>query len=201
MGLFAVLVIGAYLVGSIPFGLLVTKLIGGVDIRLVGSGNIGATNVLRAVGKGPAVLTLVLDFLKGFLPVFLMQRLGGSEIWIAGAGLAAFLGHLYPIFLGLKGGKGVATALGVLLGIMPLVALLGVGIWLATALIWRYSSLAALTAALVIPFLAWALYGMIPYLLFAGVLSILVIYRHHENIKRLLAGTESRIGQKLRADG
>ena len=201
MGLFIILVFGAYLLGSIPFGLLISRLFKGVDIRQVGSGNIGATNVLRMVGRVPGAITLFLDGAKGFLPVIAMRWVGGSEAWVTGAGLAALLGHLYPVFLGFKGGKGVATGFGALLGAMPMVAIFGVGIWVGVALVWRYASLAAMVAASCIPFLVWLFDGRTPYFLFSGILAFFIIYRHQENIRRLLAGIESRIGQKITADG
>src|SRR5574337_449986 len=152
-----------YLAGSIPFGLLIAKISKGVDVRKVGSGNIGATNVLRVVGSGAGALTLALDALKGWAPVALSKLLGAPELLIATVGLAAFLVHLYPLFLGFRGGKGVATALGVLLALFAKIALLIVGVWLLTAAIFRYSSLAALVAAVAAPVLVWALDGRPPY--------------------------------------
>lgn len=190
-----------YFAGSIPFGFLIAKMAGGVDVRNAGSGNIGATNVLRVVGSGAGALTLALDALKGWAPVVLSVRLGSPELLVAAVGLAAFLGHIYPVFLGFRGGKGVATALGVLLGLFAKIALLTIGIWLLTAAIFRYSSLAALVAAIAAPVLVWILDGRLPYLGVTTVICGVVLLRHRDNLQRLIAGKEGKIGQKLqRAD-
>jgi len=193
----AAAVLGAYLVGAIPFGLFIAKAMAGVDVRTVGSGNIGATNVLRAAGAKAAVLTLLADCLKGFLPVMLSGRVF-AEPWVPVlAGIAAIAGHNYPVYLGFKGGKGVATSLGVVLAASPWLGLLCLATWLAAAILWRYSSLAALVAFAVYPLATFATRSdNAP----QGLLSLFVFgmmyYRHRENIKRLLAGTEPRIGQK-----
>jgi glycerol-3-phosphate acyltransferase PlsY len=188
----------AYLAGSVPFGLLIARLKGNVDLRRVGSGNIGATNVLRAVGKGAAALTLVGDIGKGAAAVVLARGLGASSWVLAAVALAAVLGHLFPIFLGFRGGKGVATTLGVVLAAMPAVGGLLILVWLLVAVVWRYSSLAALAAAVARPPLAWLLDGR-PVMVLFGVLSAaLIFWRHRENIKRLRHGTEGKIGQKAR---
>jgi glycerol-3-phosphate acyltransferase PlsY len=193
-----VLVAIAYLAGSVPFGLLIARLKGNVDLRRVGSGNIGATNVLRAVGKGAAALTLVGDIGKGAAAVVLARGLGASSWVLAAVALAAVLGHLFPIFLGFRGGKGVATTLGVVLAAMPAVGGLLILVWLLVAVVWRYSSLAALAAAVALPALAWLLDGR-PVMVLFGVLSAaLIFWRHRENIKRLRHGTEGKIGQKAR---
>lgn len=186
-----------YLSGSIPFGLLIAKASKGVDVRGIGSGNIGATNVLRAAGKGAAALTLALDMLKGWAPVALGRILGASDAQVAGVALAAFLGHLYPVFLRFRGGKGVATFLGVLLALLPKVAFLVVGVWLLIAAVFRYSSLAALVAAAASPLLVWLLDGRRGFVALAVVLSGFILIRHRENMRRLLAGEERRIGQRL----
>ena len=186
-----------YLSGSIPFGLLIAKASKGVDVRGIGSGNIGATNVLRAAGKGAAALTLALDMLKGWAPVALGRILGVSDAQVAGVALAAFLGHLYPVFLGFRGGKGVAIFLGVLLALLPKVAFLVVGVWLLIAAVFRYSSLAALVAAAASPLLVWLLDGRRDFVVVAVVLSGFILIRHRENMRRLLAGDERRIGRKL----
>jgi glycerol-3-phosphate acyltransferase PlsY len=186
-----------YVSGSIPFGLLIAKASKGVDVRGIESGNIGATNVLRAAGKGAAALTLALDMLKGWAPVALGRIVGASDALVAGVALAAFLGHLYPVFLRFRGGKGVATFLGVLLALLPKVAFLVAGVWLLIAAVFRYSSLAALVAAAVSPLLVWLLDGRRGFVALAVVLSGFILIRHGENMRRLLAGEERRIGQRL----
>jgi glycerol-3-phosphate acyltransferase PlsY len=196
VGIDLLLVVGAYLLGGIPFGIVVAQLQGGVDLRRVGSGNIGATNVLRALGKGAAALTLLGDIGKGALAVGLGRWMGGSAELLAALALAAVLGHLFPVFAGFRGGKGVATALGVVLAAMPAVGALLVALWLAAALVWRYSSLAALLAVTALPFLAWGLDGRPPLVALGVGLFLLVVWRHRDNIRRLRAGTEGRIGEK-----
>ena len=153
------LLVAAYLLGSVPFGLLVARAQGGVDLRRVGSGNIGATNVLRAVGKGAAALTLLGDMGKGAAAVGLGRWLGVSPTVLAMIALAAVAGHLFPVFGGFRGGKGVATTLGVILAAMPAVGALLLLIWLLVAAVWRYSSLAALVASAAMPVLAWLVDG------------------------------------------
>jgi glycerol-3-phosphate acyltransferase PlsY len=187
----AVAALAGYLLGSIPSGLLITRAAGLGDVRQIGSGNIGATNVLRTGKRSLAALTLLGDLGKGAVAV-LVAALWGSEPALA-AGLGAFLGHLYPVWLGFKGGKGVATYLGVLVGIAAPVAAAFIAIWLAVAYLTRYSSLSALTAAAAVPVILallgnWGAVGLFT------VLTILVFLRHHENITRLLRGKESRIG-------
>ncbi|MQB36791.1 glycerol-3-phosphate 1-O-acyltransferase PlsY [Agrobacterium tumefaciens] len=183
-----------YLFGSIPFGLLLTRMAGLGDVRKIGSGNIGATNVLRTGNKKLAAATLLLDALKGTAAVLVANALWGYEASLV-AGFFAFLGHLFPVWLGFKGGKGVATYIGVLLGVAPLMMLAFALIWLATAFITRYSSLSALLAMLVIPVALWVL-GPEKTALLVTLLSVISWWKHRENIMRLLAGTESRIGQK-----
>lgn len=185
-----------YLLGSVSSAILICKLLGKADPRSTGSGNPGATNVLRSHGRGPAAATLAGDVLKGVLPVLLAKLLGMSPLVIALAGLGAFFGHLFPVFFGFRGGKGVATYIGVLFGMS---LWLGVGfaaIWLATAALTRYSSLAALVAAAVTPLVA--LIGGLPVsmVLALAVMAVAIFWRHGENIARLRAGTESRIGQR-----
>lgn len=186
-----------YLAGSIPFGFLIAKLSKGVDVRHVGSGNIGATNVLRVVGSGAGALTLALDVLKGWAPVALSQRLGAPELLVAAVGLAAFLGHLYPPFLSFRGGKGVATALGVMLALFAKIALLIVGIWLVIAALFRYSSLAALITSVASPLLVWLLDGRPSSVGLTIVICGFILLRHRNNLERLMAGEEGKIGQKL----
>lgn len=191
-------VAGAYLVGSVPFGLVVARVRRGVDLRQVGSGNIGATNVLRAAGKTAAALTLVGDIGKGALAVGAGHLAGGGPGLLAALGLAVVLGHLFPVFAGFRGGKGVATALGVILATMPAVAGLLLLVWLAVALRWRYSSLAALVATAAMPPLAWALDGRPAMLALAAALAVLVFWRHRGNLRRLREGTEGKIGEQVR---
>lgn len=194
-----------YLVGSLSFAVLVSRAMGLNDPRTYGSKNPGATNVLRSGSKAAAVVTLLLDAAKGWLPVALVQwfgqQYGLGEGTMAMAGLAAFVGHLYPVFFRFVGGKGVATALGVLLGISPLLGLAVAVTWLAMAWFFRYSSLASLTAAVAAPIVyvladgqAWYLDKSV--LLSLSVMSLLLMYRHAENIGRLARGTESRLGGK-----
>jgi glycerol-3-phosphate acyltransferase PlsY len=182
-----------YLFGSISFGLLITRAAGLGDVRKIGSGNIGATNVLRTGNKGLAALTLLLDALKGTAAV-LIAGLYGTEFAII-AGFFAFLGHLFPVWLGFKGGKGVATYLGVLAGLMWKVALVFAAIWIAVAFVLRYSSLAALVAAVAVP-LVFFLMGYQDFSVVFAVMSAIVFIKHRANISRLLAGTESQIGSK-----
>lgn len=183
-----------YLLGSIPFGLVITRAFGLGDLRKIGSGNIGATNVLRTGNKGAALATLLLDSGKGAIAVLLARALAGPDIAMI-AGAAAFLGHLFPIWLGFKGGKGVATFLGTLLALDWRVALVACAIWLLMALVARMSSLAALTAAAASPIAAWLLHSPKLALVVAG-MAVLIFVRHHSNIARLLNGTEPRIGKK-----
>jgi glycerol-3-phosphate acyltransferase PlsY len=188
----AAFVVG-YLLGSIPFGLVLTRLAGLGDIRNIGSGNIGATNVLRTGNKGLAAATLLLDMLKGTAAV-LVAGIYGIEFAIA-AGLGAFLGHLFPVWLGFKGGKGVATYIGVLLGLMWQAALLFCAVWIVIAFAFRYSSLSALTACVVTPVALWFM-GRADLAILFAVLSVIVFIKHRANIARLLAGTEGKIGAK-----
>ena len=184
---------GGYLLGSIPFGLILGKLAGLGDVREVGSGNIGATNVLRAGGKKLAALTLLLDAGKGTAAVLIAARFGGEPAALA-AGLGAFLGHLYPVWLGFRGGKGVATYIGVVLGLHWPAALAFCGVWLLVALVTRYSSLAALAASAATLAILAAL-GNWPLATLALVFTVLLIVRHRSNIQRLLRREETRIGE------
>jgi acyl phosphate:glycerol-3-phosphate acyltransferase len=184
-----------YLMGSVPYGLVVTKLAGLGDIREIGSGNIGATNVLRTGRKDLALLTFLGDSFKGTLAIVLMHYVAPEAAVLAGLG--AFLGHCFPVWLGFKGGKGVATYIGVLLGLHWPAALLFCGIWLVMALVFRISSLAALTATLVLPIvIALGLLGPVAGWWVFPLLSVLVFLTHRANIERLLKGTEPRIGAK-----
>ncbi|GLR84797.1 glycerol-3-phosphate acyltransferase [Bradyrhizobium iriomotense] len=183
-----------YLLGSIPFGLILTKLAGTQDLRSIGSGNIGATNVLRTGRKGLAAATLLLDALKGTAAVVIAGYIAGPNAAMI-AGLGAFLGHLFPVWLKFKGGKGVAVYIGILLGLFWPGALFFCLLWLATAFTTRYSSLSALVAAFVAPIFLWW-FGHLALASLAAVLTLLLFYMHRENIKRLQSGSESRIGQK-----
>ena len=187
----------AYLIGAIPFAVVVSKLFGLSDPRHYGSGNPGATNVLRSGNKSAAALTLLGDAAKGWVAVWLMQHWGpGTASSVALAGAAAFIGHVFPVTLGFKGGKGVATALGVLAGFSGWLALACMGVWLALALILRYSSAAALGAAVAAPLAAQALIGEAAISGASVFMTGILIWRHAGNIKRLLAGTEPKIGSK-----
>ena len=186
-----------YLLGSIPFGVLLTRLTGGPDLRSIGSGNIGATNVLRTGRKGLAATTLICDMLKGTAAVLIAAHFAGTDAALA-AGLGAFLGHLFPVWLKFKGGKGVATYIGLLLGLAWPAALIFCAIWLAVALAFRYSSLSALVASALTPPALWFLGRPDTALLFL-LLSVLLWIMHRANIARLLAGREGKIGATTQA--
>ena len=196
MGVFLILIglIVGYLLGSIPFGLILTRLAGTGDIRGVGSGNIGATNVLRTGRKGLAAATLLGDMLKGAVAVLVMKNIGGTDPALA-AGFAAVLGHVFPVWLNFKGGKGVATYIGVLIAVSWPVALSFGIVWILVAGLLRYSSLAGLIATLVTPALLWVFVRGNADWVFA-ILTVLVWVMHRANISRLLAGTEAKIGSK-----
>ncbi len=184
----------AYLLGSVPFGVLIARALGLGDLRAIGSGNIGATNVLRTGNKGAAAATLLLDGAKGGVAVLVARALVGEPAALV-AGFAAFLGHLFPVWLGFRGGKGVATFLGVLLALDVAAGLAACATWLATAFLFRYSSLAALVASASGPVWLW-LFGRPDAALLGLALAVLVWIRHQTNIRRLLAGDEPRIGRK-----
>jgi len=187
----------SYFIGAVPFGLLFGKIFSNIDVRSVGSGNIGATNVLRAAGKKAAVMTLLADCLKGLLPVLAVKLMFHDDAVTGLTGAASILGHNYPIYLAFKGGKGVATSFGVVLAVAPQIGVACLATWLIVSLIWRYSSLSALIAFALYPVITFSAYTVSRPL---GLLSLfvfgLIYYRHRENIKRLLAGTEPKIGQK-----
>jgi glycerol-3-phosphate acyltransferase PlsY len=193
-------VVGAYLVGSMSFAVVVSRTMGLDDPRTYGSGNPGATNVLRSGNRSAAALTLALDALKGFLPVWAVAAFGApmglGEGVAALVGLAAFIGHLWPVFFGFKGGKGVATAAGVMMGLNPWLGLAAVATWLIVAFFLRYSSLAAIVAAVFAPFFQWLMWGFGPTTAALAFMGALLLWRHRGNIRKLLDGTESRIGQK-----
>lgn len=189
-------VLAAYLLGSIPFAVVVSRVYGLADPRSYGSGNPGATNVLRSGNKKAALLTLLGDALKGWLAVFAAQALVPSETIVGLVALAVFFGHLFPVFLKFKGGKGVATAAGVLIGISPLLGLAVLGTWLLIAFAFRYSSLAAIAAAALAPVYVGLAQGVNGTLVVVAILSMALIGKHWQNIQRLLAGQESKIGSK-----
>jgi len=185
----------SYLVGSIPFGVIFSRWIAGVDPRNSGSGNIGFTNVLRTAGRGPAVLTLLGDLSKGYLAVRSSMYFSMQEPWIWLAGISAVFGHLYPVSLGFKGGKGVATGLGVIYGIQPLFGWVTVAIWGLAVWLWRYSSLGAILAFGLLPL--WVLwFRPVPEtVVFSVILSGMILLKHRSNIHRLRSGTEPKIGR------
>jgi acyl phosphate:glycerol-3-phosphate acyltransferase len=194
-------VVASYLIGAIPFGLIFARNLSGIDVRTIGSGNIGATNVLRASGKKAAILTLLCDALKGYIPVLIVQLIFNpevTEVTMALSGAAAILGHIFPVYLKFKGGKGVATSFGVILAVAPKIGLACLIIWLVAAMVWRYSSLSALLAFTSYPIISLSTSANSHK--FLNVLSLFIFgmmyYRHRDNIKRLLSGTESKIGQK-----
>lgn len=200
LAIFAVL---GYFIGSIPFAVVISRAMGLADPRTYGSGNPGATNVLRTGNKTAAILTLLGDAAKGWLAVWLAHRINGQADVIAVTALAVFLGHLFPLFLKFKGGKGVATALGVLLAIEPLLGLATMLSWLITAVFFRMSSLAAIASALFAPFYYFILSGVLwhastPLLAALIVISLLLIWRHKANIARIVNGTEPKLGKKSR---
>jgi glycerol-3-phosphate acyltransferase PlsY len=188
----AALVTTAYLIGSIPTGLLLGKVYG-IDVRTEGSGNIGATNLYRTVGRKVGIITLIGDCLKGLIPVMLVKYSCGLQpeyaVWV---GLAAFCGHVFSVFLKFKGGKGVATALGVFLALAPLALVAAVVVFAALMIIWRYVSLGSICAAATMPIAVALLGGSKILIIVTLVIALVVILRHHENIRRLLAGTENK---------
>ncbi|MDR2188458.1 MAG: glycerol-3-phosphate 1-O-acyltransferase PlsY [Azonexus sp.] len=192
----ALAIVAAYLLGSIPFAMIAAKLFGLADPRTYGSGNPGATNVLRSGNKKAALFTLIGDALKGWAAVFAAQHGGFSDTVIGLVALAVFFGHLFPVFLRFKGGKGVATGAGVLLALDPLLGLAVIATWLLVAFVSRYSSAAAVVAAGLAPVYSALSHGSGGYLAVVGIIAIALIAKHWQNIQRLLAGQESRIGGK-----
>lgn len=197
-----VMVIVGYLVGSLSFAVIVSRVMGLADPRSYGSGNPGATNVLRSGNKAAAIATLMLDALKGYVPVLaallLAERFGWGDRTVALTGLAAFLGHLWPIFFKFKGGKGVATAAGVLFAFNPLLGLATLVTFAIIAAFFRYASLASIAAAVFAPFYQLLIWGAEANALAIVVMSLLLVWRHEANIRKLIAGTESKLGQKAR---
>lgn len=208
------MILGAYMLGSIPWGFIIGRIYG-VDVRTVGSKNIGATNVTRTVGKIPGKICFVLDFLKGGLPVLAAQKVADAGAWEGYAEwvviivmLATIIGHIFPVFLQFKGGKGVSTAAGAIMALAPMPLIVALVVWVVVFFISRYVSLASITAAAVLPVVAWA-FAMANIgkpvaqskwtLIFLTVVAVLAIVRHHSNIRRLLNGTESRFGKDKKA--
>jgi len=197
----------AYLLGSIPFGLLLAKLFGGADVRKVGSGNIGAANVLRAAGPVAGILTLLLDAAKGTAAIFLAARLSNhSATWMMIAGLCVLAGHCFPIWLGFRGGKGVATAAGVFLGLCPLAFLAAVILFVLVVLYWRFVSLGSISAAAAMPLLMyffWAPHHAPPHIITFGTLAatLLIVYKHDANIQRMVQGDEPRFSFRRKKEG
>jgi len=195
-----ILAVAAYLIGSVSFAVIVSRAFGLPDPRTYGSGNPGASNVLRSGRKSAAVLTLLGDAFKGWFPVWLAARFaaaGDVELTMALAAALAVIGHMVPVFHRFQGGKGVATALGVLLGIHLYIALGAVSTWIIMVVFFRMSSLASITAAAFAPFATWMFYGFAhPFFASVALVAVLLIYRHHANIRKILAGTESKLGQK-----
>lgn len=207
-------ILGAYMLGSIPWGYIIGRIYG-VDVRTVGSKNIGATNVTRTVGRIPGKICFVLDFLKGGLPVLAAQQIAAAGVWKSGAELvvvavmlATILGHIFPVFLQFKGGKGVSTAAGSIMALAPIPLIAAFAVWVVVFLVSRYVSLASISAAAVLPVVAWAFavagigspvaHSKLT-LIFLTVIAVLAIVRHHSNIRRLLNGTESRFGKDKKA--
>jgi glycerol-3-phosphate acyltransferase PlsY len=198
-------IVASYLLGSLSFAVIVSRLMGLSDPRSYGSGNPGATNVLRSGNKLAALLTLLLDAVKGAVPVLLVdafgERAGLGEATAAACGLAAFLGHLWPVFFRFEGGKGVATAAGAILALNPWLGLATLATWLIIAAFFRYSSLAAIVSAVFAPFYQLLIWGLGPTALAVGLMGLLLIWRHRANIDKLIKGTESKLGQKAGSAG
>ena len=201
MSVLWLLPLAGYLLGSIPFGYVIVRFAKGADVRSSGSGNIGATNVNRVAGAGAGLATLLLDVAKGYFSVWLADRVTGGDVsWMAVAGLAAVIGHLYPVWLGFHGGKGVATALGVFVPLCWMAVAAAAVVWVVVVSIWRYVSLASVVAAALLPVCTYLLYAPgtrhappLSVSLSTAIVSILIIVKHSENIRRLMAGTENRL--------
>jgi len=187
------LIVSAYLLGSVPSGYVLGKL-AGVDVRKAGSGNVGATNVARVVGKRQGIMTLLFDVAKGFLPVLFAQSMHLDSSIVALTGVAAFVGHLYPIFLRFKGGKGVATALGVFVAVAPLGTMILFVVFAAVFAASRIVSLSSMVAAACAPVVLWSLSYTTSAVVMSSFIAVMIVWRHRDNIKRLLAGTEPRFG-------
>jgi glycerol-3-phosphate acyltransferase PlsY len=196
-----ILFIFSYLSGSLPTAYLITKLVKNVDIRKCGSGNPGATNVFRVAGTVPGIITLIIDLLKGYIPVIIAMRFFNSEyIWIL-AGMFALCGHIWTVFLNFKGGKGVATGTGVFLALLPVPTLITAGIFVAVFIFTRYISLSSIIGSIALPILSWLRHEPAVLSTFVTIICILIIIRHHSNIKRLLAGTELKLTKGEKTNG
>lgn len=196
----ALALIACYILGAIPFGLIVGKIAKGIDIRQYGSGNIGASNVLRTLGTGPALLVFVLDTAKGLVAVLICRALALNEYWTVVGALLSVFGHTFSVFLKFKGGKGVATSLGVIIGLCPVIAAIAFGLWLLIVGVTRYISLASIVAAVSVPLqmVLWRSMDVHPaYQVLAGVAAFAIVLKHRSNIARLLNGIEPKIGQKV----
>jgi glycerol-3-phosphate acyltransferase PlsY len=190
------IIIFAYLLGSIPTGLLLSRALAGKDPRQQGSRNIGATNVMRTVGKGLGIITLLGDVLKGIIPVVIALWVIKDNHWVAGTGMAAFVGHCFPIYLRFKGGKGVATALGIFLPLAPLAVVFDIFFFAGVVATGRMVSVGSILAAAAMPVLTWLLGYHVPYVILGICVAVLIIYRHKENIQRLLSGRENKLLSK-----
>ncbi|MGQ9455940.1 MAG: glycerol-3-phosphate 1-O-acyltransferase PlsY [Armatimonadota bacterium] len=192
--------LGCYIIGAIPFGLITGKLLKGIDIRNFGSGNIGATNVYRTLGPSPALLVFALDVAKGFLAVLICKSVSSNEWYIISGGLLSVIGHTYSVFLKFAGGRGVATALGVITGLTPHIALFALSIWIVIVAITRYISLASIIAALCVPILMIVWHPTrvpIAYIILASIAALFIVLRHIPNIKRLATGKEPKFAQRI----
>lgn len=192
----AMALVGAYLIGAIPFGLILTRLVKGVDVRASGSGNIGATNVLRTAGKGLGVATLILDVAKGLVPVLVARRYFHAEPVQAAVGFSAFLGHCYPVYIGFRGGKGVATGLGAIVALSPWVALVAVGVFAVVVAVTRWVSVGSMAGAASIPVAMHVAGASLEVKMITFFMALLIIGRHRENIGRLRRGEEPKLGRK-----
>lgn len=192
------LVLAAYLLGALPSGLVLVRMLAGVDIRAHGSGNIGAANVYRVAGPAVAVLVLAVDMLKGFIAVLLARTAGLDAGWVVGAGLLAIAGHNWSVFLRLRGGKGIATSFGVLLAISPIAAAVAAGIWIAAVAVTQYASVGSLLGVASVPLVMWGRGEPPAHVLFGLAALLLALYRHQGNIGRLRAGTEMRVFNRQR---
>lgn len=201
--LYILIVIGAYLLGSIPTGMIIARRMG-VNLRRVGSGNIGATNVTRALGKGWGAVVLLCDILKGLIPVLVSRKVIGSEgwqaeIWLSSTVMAALLGHCFSVFIGFQGGKGVATGFGALVALTPLAAFLALCVWITSFSIYRLSALGAISAAASLPITIFMVYPSRIYLALSLIVAVLIFYTHRENIKRMIEGKEKGFKKRAKA--
>lgn len=192
--------VGCYLVGAIPFGLLIGKVTRGIDIREFGSGNIGASNVLRTLGVGPALAVFVLDTAKGTAAVAVCRALKMEPWMVVTGGVLSIIGHSFSVFLRFRGGKGVATSLGMIIGLDPVIAAVALGLWLVTVALTRIISVGSMLAAISVPAMMFAWQEHVEYQAIAVVAAMLILVKHRSNIARLLAGTEPRIGQRVKLD-